>query len=244
MSQPSYNPLENVVLAQCPECNSRTSFDTRGHSNSQLGAVIINRQHGFNNGSYSRVLWQFFRCNSCSRGAVAKIHDNGQSATAVLETFLPSAVQQSPLPAGVPKDIQTEFREAELVAAHGAFRAASALLRSVLEKTLTKNGYDEVEATNEKGVTFKTKSLKHRIDTAADDGVITQARKRRVHDNIRVLGNDILHDDWREVTPGEYEDAHLYSQRILEDFYDDRRTVEGVLIAKERIPSPPAASGS
>jgi hypothetical protein len=43
------------------------------------------------------------------------------------------------------------------------------------------------------------------------------------------LGNDVLHDDWREVLPGEYEDAHKYTQRILEDFYDDRPTVEARL---------------
>jgi len=84
------------------------------------------------------------------------------------------------------------------------------------------------------GAAKKTHQLVHRIEAAADDGVITQARKTRAHENIRVLGNDILHDDWREVLQDEYEEAHHYAQRILEDLYDDRVTVEKILTAKKR----------
>ena len=134
-----------------------------------------------------------------------------------------------PLPQGVPDDLVAEFREAERDAAHEAYRSGSALLRSVLEKTLTKNGYVEVEYTDEKGNKKKSKSLLRRIDAAADDCVITETRRNRVHDHIRDLGNDILHDDWRVISAEEYEDAHKYSQRILEDFYDQRATVEARL---------------
>ena len=52
-------------------------------------------------------------------------------------------------------------------------------------------------------------------DAVAADGVITEALRKRAHDNVRSLGNDVLHDDWREVTPDELEDAHHYMQRIL-----------------------------
>jgi hypothetical protein len=96
------------------------------------------------------------------------------------------------------------------------------LLRSTLEKTLRANGY-------EKG------SLADRIDQAAADGAITAARSRRAHDDIRVLGNDVLHDEWREVTQDEFDQAHHYAQRILEDFYDDRPTVQALLISRGRI---------
>jgi hypothetical protein len=41
------------------------------------------------------------------------------------------------------------------------------------------------------------------------------------------------------VTAASFKNAHLYAQRILEDFYDDRPTVEGILVSKNRIPSPP-----
>jgi hypothetical protein len=197
--------------------------------------VIVNAQHEYAGNGYSRILWQFFRCANCNTGAVAKIHDNGNSGTAVLDDFLPKAIQKAPLPKSTPEDIMREFREAELDASHGAYRSGSALLRSVLEKTLTKNGYDEVEITiDASGNKRKTNKLIHRIEAAADDGVITQARKQRAHESIRVLGNDILHDDWREVSQEEFDDAHKYSQRILEDLYDDRATVEGILKTKGR----------
>lgn len=232
--KPRYNWQENNVLARCPDCDAVTSFDTKGHSNTTLGAVIINGQHQYAGGTYSRILWQFFRCNVCNRGAVAKLYDCGNSQTAVLENFFPEAVEKAALPTPVPEDIVKEFREAEKIAAYGAYRSASAMLRSVLEKTLKKNGYEEVEYTDDKAVKKKSTKLNHRIDAAADDGVITETRKRRAHENIRVLGNDILHDDWREVTQEEFEEAHKYSQRILEDLYDDRDTVEARLTAKGR----------
>jgi len=232
--KPQYNWQENNVLARCPDCDAVTSFDTKGHSSTTLGLVIINDKHQYQSKDYSRILWQFFRCNVCNRGAVAKLHDQGNSQTAVLEEFMPNAVEKAPLPMAVPEDIVKEFREAEKDAAHGAYRSASAMLRSVLEKTLKKNGYEEVEYVDEKGIKKKSKKLLHRIDAAADDGVITDQRKKRAHENIRILGNDILHEDWREVLQGEFEDAQKYSQRILEDLHDDRPTVESRLNAKGR----------
>ena len=77
-----------------------------------------------------------------------------------------------------------------------------------------------------------------KIDAAAADGAITAARTKRAHENIRVLGNDVLHDDWRKIGEDEFGDAHHYAQRILEDFYDDRATVEALLIEKNRIKPP------
>ena len=138
-----------------------------------------------------------------------------------------------PLPRAVPADIQAEFREAESCTAHKLNRAASALFRSVLEKTLKANGYTRA---NDPAL----RDLQKRIDAAAADGVITDARRRRAHDDIRALGNDMLHDDWREVLDEEVESAHQYTQRILEDLYDDRPTVEAILVAKSRLPAPPA----
>jgi hypothetical protein len=238
MKKPVYNATEKTVLAPCPTCEGVTSFDTKGHGNTSLGINIVDKYHLFNNTRFSRIVWSYFRCNNCGQGGVAKLHDNGKVNTDVLESFYPTAVENAKLPAKVPDDLQAEFREAELVASHGAYRAASALLRSVLEKALIKNGYIEMEVP-ENGKQSKSKSLKHRIDAAASDGVITEARKRRAHENIRVLGNDILHDEWRKVEADEYGDAHLYSQRVLEDLYDDRDTVEKILKAKKRISDPP-----
>jgi|SRR5580658_983712 hypothetical protein len=84
--------------------------------------------------------------------------------------------------------------------------------------------------------------LQKRIDAAAADGAITDARRVRAHDEIRALGNDVLHDDWRLVTDEEVDAAHRYMQRILEDCYDDRATVEKILKAKKRIPRRPISA--
>jgi hypothetical protein len=78
-------------------------------------------------------------------------------------------------------------------------------------------------------------NLQKRIDTAADE-VITAARQQKTHADIRVLGNDVLHDEWRIVEQDEVEAAHHYTQRILEDFYDDRFSVEVILKEKGRLP--------
>jgi hypothetical protein len=96
------------------------------------------------------------------------------------------------------------------------------MCRSALEKALKVNGYT-------KG------SLQTKIDDAAADGVITAARKQRAHDDIRVLGNEVVHDEWRPVSAEEVKSALHYTQRVLEDFYDDRTAVEQVLKAKGRL---------
>jgi hypothetical protein len=235
MTKPRLNHQYGNVLAHCPDCDAITNFEPNSDAQHPLGTVIVNSPHQFEDCRFSRYLWRFFRCANCNRGALAKIHDNGGQNSHLdrVSDFLPQAIEKARLPDKVPADIAAEFREAELDAAHSAYRSGSALLRSVLEKTLKKNGYEEVEIVV-KGDKKKTTALIHRIEAAADDGVITQARKARAHENIRVLGNDILHDDWREVKREEFDDAHHYTQRILEDLYDDRATVEKILGGKGR----------
>ena len=76
--------------------------------------MIINREHQYEGHGFSRILWQALRCSVCSRGAVAQIHDNGNSQTAVLGDFLPYAIEKAVIPAVVPPDIVKEFRESEL----------------------------------------------------------------------------------------------------------------------------------
>ena len=84
---------------------------------------------------------------------------------------------------------------------------------------------------------------------AGADGTITESRRIRAHDEIRVLGNDVLHDEWHPIEPDDVLAARHYSQRILEDFYDDRPSTLKLLRAKGRVPdedriaSPPAAAG-
>lgn len=82
---------------------------------------------------------------------------------------------------------------------------------------------------------LRSLTCKRRIDAAATDGIITGPRQKKAHADIRVLGNDVLHDEWRKVGPEEVELTHHYAQRVLEDFYDDRPTVEAILKQKGRI---------
>jgi hypothetical protein len=145
------------------------------------------------------------------------------SNTQTLIDFFPRTIGSLSMPSDVPTDIKTEFQESELAGSVGAWRAASAMLRSTLEKTLKANG-------------FTKGNLATKIDEAAADDVITEARAKRAHDDIRVLGNDVLHDAWRVVTQEEFDLAHKYTQRILEDLYDDRVSVEALLTAKSRLP--------
>jgi len=211
------------VISRCPDCNGAvTTFECKNSSQGEFGTVIVDKQHSYDGQQYSRIIYKLMRCAGCGRGGLAKIHDNGRILDGELEWFIPYSIESATLPDGVPNGIIKEFREAELCASHSAWRAASGLFRSTLEKVLKANGYVKV-------------SLALRIDEAATDGVITEARKKRAHEDIRVLGNDVLHDEWREVNPEEVFASHKYVQRIIEDLYDDRETVESVLIEKGRI---------
>jgi hypothetical protein len=164
------------------------------------------------------------RCAGCGRGGLAKIHWSNSKGAGDLESFYPISIEHVNIPEGVPEEISKEFREAELCATFRALRASSALFRSTLEKALKGNGYIDG-------------SLQSKIDKAAEDGVITEARKNRVHEDIRVLGNDVLHEEWREIDEDEVSASHHYAQRILEDIYDDRESVESILVEKGRIES-------
>jgi Domain of unknown function (DUF4145) len=141
--------------------------------------------------------------------------------------FYPEAKERLSLPKEVPIGIQREFREAELCAEAGCYRAAAGMLRSVLDKTLRANGYN----------TRENKNLKQQIDAAAADGVITKSRQKRAHEEVRVFGNDVLHEDWHEIKEEDVDISRQYLQRLLEDFYDDRPSVLALLEAAQRIPA-------
>jgi hypothetical protein len=214
------------VSAHCPACHAITSFDAK-HT------IPVNRSCEYKGDRYARVLYVFSQCARCSLGGLATVPDDGNPQSAVLASFFPVCADAAALPQAVPHDIQSEFREAELCGTFGANRAASALFRSVLEKALKANGYIK---SNDPTL----RDLQKRIDAAAADGVITDSRRKRAHDDIRSLGNDVLHDDWREVTEDEVELSHRYTQRILEDLYDDRPTVEAILIQKGKLAATPS----
>ena len=139
--------------------------------------------------------------------------------------FIRYQYEHEKLPESTPEDLKTEFVEAEGCMAFKFYRAASALFRSVLEKTLKQNGYTQG-------------NLQGKIEDAKSDGMITESRKRQINDNIRVLGNDILHDEWRRIEYEEVELAQKYAHRIIEDFYSDRDAVKKTLPSEHRTAVP------
>ena len=211
------------VRANCPDCEGAVTTFEYQTGTSEFGSIQVDGHFvEYKNKSYRFICYKLLRCANCHRGGLAKVYFNNTYTEGVLEWFFPTATETLPLPTGVPQGILAEFREAEACVNVGAWRAGSALLRSTLEKLLKSNGYTG-------------DTLASRIEAAGADGVITESRKQRAHDDIRVLGNDILHDAWREVSKEEFDVAHHYVQRIAEDLYDDRATVEKTLRTRKRI---------
>lgn len=226
---PQFDPDTGQVRSQCPNCGGAlTTFEKGDVKHGQLGSItqgksLITVRQGHPAETRPERLYQLLRCAGCGRGGLATIRYelSGSTIKPLLSEFYPSFREMAQLPENVPQKIVQEYREAELCASTGALRAGSALLRSTLEKLLRANGY-------EKG------SLKDRIDEAANEGIITEALKQRAHDNVRDLGNDVLHDEWRVVDQQEYVSAHGYIQRIIESFYDSRTQVEVLLTRASR----------
>jgi len=214
--------INDNVISRCPDCGGAVSTFEGALRGSEFGSIVINTTHQFGGIQYTRVIYKLMRCAGCGRGGLAKIHCKENVAKGKLESFFPFFVEYLNIPEDTPEEISKEFREAEACNSFGTLRAASALFRSTLEKTLKDNGYL-------KG------TLEAKIDEAANDAIITDARRKRAHEDIRVLGNDVLHDEWREVDEDEVKSSHHYAQRILEDFYDDRESVKAILIQKGRI---------
>lgn len=226
------NHLGNV-RACCPGCDGATSTYEWRPNGSALGAVrgLPFREDSHPRSSIEYVWeWRLLRCAGCGRGGLASMLMHSDEpypgGFASLVKFYPEVRGRLPLPRSVPDGIVTEFREGEKCLDAECIRAAAGMFRSVLDKALRANGYKLKPGTN----------LEQQIDLAADDGVITAARKRRAHEEIRVLGNDVLHDEWHAIPEADVLAARHYAQRILEDFYDDRESVLTLIRVAGRIP--------
>lgn len=229
------NVQEGSIVANCPGCQGGLStFVWKGYDG-VYGAITkkFSDRYGHNwNNTY-----RLFKCGGCGMGALGVIRlANGceyPSKNSRLIEFTPEAKQRLVLPTSVPEGIKKEFREAECCMENNCFRASAGLFRSVLDKTMRANGYK----------TKKESNLYKQIEAAAGDGVITEPRKKRAHDEIRVLGNDVLHDEWQEIPEEDVQAAQHYSQRILEDFYDDRESVLVLLRKSDREPTEDKEAG-
>ena len=218
--------FSNHIRANCPNCEGALSnFHIVGGTGTHLPAIKKDGEHNFNGQKYNSIVYQLVQCAGCGRGGFCKVHIN-KSGQGIVEEFFPLTTEISKLPESTPPDIVAEFRESETCASISAWRASSAMLRSTLEKVLKKNGYDDG-------------GLERKINKAAEDGIITASRQKKAHEDIRVLGNDIMHDEWKNVTEEDYMSSHHYVQRIIEDFYDDRPSVEKILKDKKRLQANP-----
>jgi|SRR3972149_2478383 len=212
------------IIAFCPGCNGgRSTFEWKEETRS-FGALERTEEDSVWKGSHAS--YRIYRCAGCGMGGFAKVIYGGSVSSYPgsyrrLIYFFPECGSRLPLPKAVPSGIVNEFREGENCLGHECLRAAAGMFRSVLDKTMRANGYK----------TPKEKQLYDQIEAAAADGVITEARKIRAHNEIRVLGNDVLHDDWQLIPREDVEASRHYCQRILEDLYDDRPSVL-VLIRK------------
>jgi len=211
------NEKEGSIVARCPGCNGGLSTFIWGIEGREFGAITDRTKDRHWDDCY--ITYRLFRCGGCGRGALGVVKYGGDikypGSYNRLITFFPEAKQRLNLPNSVPTGIKNEFREAEKCLENNCFRAAAGLFRSVLDKVMRANGYN----------TKLEPNLYKQIEAMAEDGVITQARKKRAHDEIRVLGNDVLHDNWQEIPEEDVEAARHYCQRILEDLYDDRDSV-------------------
>lgn len=220
------NENSGSIVAYCPGCQgARSTFEWRS-AEREFGELT----HRIDDRTL--LTYRLFRCAGCGRGGLGIVKYWGRGDTRYpgrnneLVSFVPETKYRLPVPDTVPEGIRNEFREAEKCYSNGCLRAAAGLLRSVLDKTMRANGYNTRQAAN----------LYSQIEAAANEGVITQARKQRAHDEVRVLGNDVLHDDWVQIAEEDVEASRHYTQRILEDFYDDRDSVLMLLRAANRVP--------
>jgi len=164
---------------------------------------------------------RLFRCENCYHAALAIIHMKHRPAEYPrdidkLVLFIPEAGERLPIPAGTPPGIHAEFREAELCRMVQCFRAAAAMFRSTMEKALKHNGYSKKE------------SLFDNIELAHKDNLLTAVHYQWAQRHIRIVGNDVLHDDRTpetEFDEAQVRDLQMHTQRILESLYADRDIV-------------------
>lgn len=215
------------IPAHCIDCKSQSTFEGK-YGQKELGSTEIGspqiKLHEFIGRSFTRIVYKLYRCAGCGRGSLAKIYCNSGLEDGVIAELIPHSAEVAKLPSDTPSDIKAEFDEALKCFSAGAFRAASAMARSVLEKVLIANGYNE-------------RDLYHKIEAAALDGLLTDSRRKRAQDDVKSLGNDVLHDVWVLIPEADATKSLHYAQRIIEDFYDNRQEVIAVLTQKSRLNS-------
>lgn len=218
--QANYDTESGTIRSFCPKCKCVTNFFNKD-TQREFGSFSFQIKHPVDYVKDKQIVFRLYRCAACNIGGLAELCKTGRQQTELI-SFHPSGFEKQSLPDNVPPEIKKEFEEAEKCAEAKAWRAASAMCRSALEKLLVLNGYSEG-------------NLFQKIDNAAADGVIIVARKKRAHD-IRSIGNDVLHDPWEEYSEEDFQSAYEYLTWITRDFYDDWNATRDHLVDKGRLP--------
>lgn len=213
----------------CPSCQLATVSYEFVAEGKEFGSVSRELDAAY-------LVGQLARCANCHTPGFALIKKwkYGLERAPELIDYRPRIPDALPLPKDTPKPILAEFREAEVCGSYGAHRGGVALVRSTLEKLLIINGYtDEALKASQKPC-----NLFNRIELARNDGVLSAVHIDAAQNLVRTLGNDVLHEEWREVSNEEFLDVARYVQRIIEAFYDRRQIAEATLTLHERVFQP------
>ena len=217
---------DGYIWERCIECRSKSKFIFKSEGPTGLEFRRHREERSpSRTGNYDQVHYRYslVECLGCGRGALAVLRSTGGSSEWLSE-FHPVGIEELRLPSGVPEGVEREFAEAERCAKAGAYRGALALLRSALEKALLANGYGKDDG-----------KLYHRIEKAADDGIIHKPSRAVVQDKVREMANDVLHGEWKAYTVGDYETSRKYVQRVIEGLYEHRQEVLKLLTEVKRV---------
>lgn len=203
----------NNVTAYCDVCKANSNFlykDSNGKIFGSFDSENSNLLDSRVDSRYGRIEYILVSCSSCKRGGLVELHYHGGGYSFI--SFFPSPTGHTDLPKKTPSDIQAEFKSSENCVSIDEYRPAAAMLRSTLEKTLKKHGYEEW------GLSDNLKNL-------SSDNILPRWLVKQNSEIVKILGDEILHGDWREVTTEEYRKAHHYVERLIESFYDDHASV-------------------
>ena len=207
--------IENDVNAYCPVCDGRSNF-VRESGAFSLTSKTLNKYYGLFTGSITFLL---LKCVTCSLGALGIIYEDLDSEIKVLVDFYPKVKKITKLPDDTPEDISSEFKSAENCANIEEYRPAATMLRSTIEKVLNNHGYNEWR-------------LSDNLKNLQKDRLITAPLARKNKLVVKILGDQVLHQKWREVDEKEYLTAREYALDLIKAFYSD---VEGVALERERL---------
>jgi hypothetical protein len=213
----------NEVNAYCPVCDARSNFVREAGGYSPPPSRELHEY--YRRLGTGRMTFLLLRCVTCSLGAFAALYEpdsiRGYSMPE-LACFHPYAFERLRLPEDTPDDIVSEFRSAENCAGIGEYRPAAAMLRSAIEKVLKKHGYDQW-------------NLQGKLNQLKEDRIITGTLAKQNREIVKILADDVLHGEWRDISSDEYEKAYKYAHKLIDGFYDDHKNVLEELAELERI---------